>query len=210
MRILLILAGLLLPLVAVPQEIYRWVDKDGIVHYSDQPGSPDAELVSVSAPNAYESDSSGDSDTAAPSYEGPDDDADAPVYDSLAIVSPTPDQVFFGSDATVNVVAQLGGELQPDHALMFFVNGSLRTAEDGLGLTLAGLPRGSHFLRAVVFDSNREAVISSQQVTFHVRQASIQNPQTPVPARPQRPRPTPLPTPAPPPRPAPTRAPTNN
>ena len=193
MRILLILAGLLLPLVTTAQEIYRWVDKDGIVHYADQPGSPDAVLVTVAAPNAYQSDSSGAAN--APAYEN---DADnSPLYDSLRIVQPTPDQVFFGSDATVNVVAQLGGELQPDHALMFYVNGSLRTAEDGSGLTLTGLPRGSHFLRAVVFDSKREAIISSQQVTFHVRQASIQNPQTPVPARPQVPRPTPAPAPAP-------------
>ncbi len=200
MRILLILAGLMLPLVATPQEIYRWVDKDGIVHYADQPGSPDAVLVTVVAPNAYESDSPGN---AAPSYNPPDDGSDSPMYESLRIVQPTPDQVFFGSDATVSVVAELGGELQPDHAIMFFVNGNLRTAEDGYGLTLTGLPRGSHFLRAVVYDSNRQAVISSQQVTFHVRQASTQNPQTPVPARPQVPRPTPAPTPAPAPAPTP-------
>ena len=32
MRILLILAGLALALAAASQEIYRWVDKDGIVH----------------------------------------------------------------------------------------------------------------------------------------------------------------------------------
>ena len=194
MRILLILAGLMLPLVAAAQEIYRWVDKDGVVHYSDQPGSPDAVLVTVVAPNAYEGDSAG---APAPTYDAPDDGAESPMYESLRIVQPAPDQAFFGTDATVNVVAELGGELQPDHALMFYVNGTLRTAEDGSGITLTGLPRGSHFLRAVVFDSNRNAVISSQQVTFHVRQASIQNPQTPVPARPQLPRPTPAPAPAP-------------
>lgn len=203
MRIFLILAGLLLPLVAAPQEIYRWVDKDGIVHYSDQPGAPDAVLVTVVAPNAYEADPG--NANAQPSYQGPDDSADSPMYDSLRIVQPTPDQVFFNSDATVNVVAELGGELQPEHALMFYVNGSLRTAEDGFGLTLTGLPRGSHFLRAVVFDSNRQALISSPQVTFHVRQASTQNPQTRVPVRPQAPRPTPTPVPAP--RPAPTPTP---
>ena len=54
MRIALILAGLAVTLVAQSQEIYRWVDKNGVVHYSDQPDSPNAELISVIEPNAYE------------------------------------------------------------------------------------------------------------------------------------------------------------
>ena len=54
MRILLILAGLALSLAAASQEIYRWVDKNGVVHYSDQPGSPNAVLIDVIEPNAYE------------------------------------------------------------------------------------------------------------------------------------------------------------
>ena len=45
MRTVLLIAGLLVSLVAWPQEIYRWVDKDGLVHYADQPGAPDAVLV---------------------------------------------------------------------------------------------------------------------------------------------------------------------
>ena len=54
MRILLILAGLTLSLAAASQEIWRWVDKNGIVHYSDQPDSPNAELISVIESNTYE------------------------------------------------------------------------------------------------------------------------------------------------------------
>ena len=54
MRIFLVLAGLALSLAAASQEIYRWVDKNGVVHYSDQPGSPNAELIDVIEPNAYE------------------------------------------------------------------------------------------------------------------------------------------------------------
>ena len=206
MRILLILAALLLPLAAAPQEIYRWVDKDGIVHYSDQPGSPDAQLVTVVAPNAYES--SGDADSASSSYQPPTDEGeDSPLYGSIQIAQPSPDQVFFGSNATVNVVTQLDGELQPDHTILMYVDGNLRYTDSGT-LTLSGLPRGSHFVRAAVFDNmTKQVVISSPQVTFHVRQASTQNPQTPVPARPQVPRPNPgpvTPVPAPSPAPAPS------
>jgi hypothetical protein len=197
MRIFLILAGLMLPLVAAPQEIYRWVDKDGIVHYSDQPGSADAKLVTVIQPSTYESEDSGAVDSSgSPAYEPQETN-----YDSLAIVLPTPDQVFFGTDVTVEVVAELSGPLQSDHSVAFFVDGS-RVPAAGLSVTLTGLPRGSHFVRATVLGSNGEPLISSQQIPFHLRQASIQNPQTPVPGRPQLPRPpTPAPTPAPAPNP---------
>jgi hypothetical protein len=191
MRILLLLAGLTLSLAALPQEIYRWVDKDGIVHYSDQPGVPGAERVILVDPNSYEQEPS-DLGPYAAAEGGEEEEPEESPYTSLAIVQPTPDQVFFGADAVVTVAADLGGTLRSDHTLVFFVNGNRRTADGGLGLQLTGLERGTHFLRASVLDQNGNPVITSQQITFHVRQPSINTPQSP-----QRPRP-----PAPAPRPA--------
>lgn len=191
MRAFLILAGLALPLAAAPQEIYRWVDKNGIVHYSDQPDSPDAKLIDVIEPNAYEWE--------APVTGAPDDTGragDEPAvaaYDSLSIVSPTPDQTFFGADATVNAALELDGTLRPDHSVVFFLNGNRRSA-DGLGMQLSNLARGTYFLRASILDQNGNPVVSSQQITFHVRQPSIHSPQSP-----QAPRPRTQPAPAAPP-----------
>lgn len=194
MRILLILAGLALSLAAASQEIYRWVDKNGIVHYSDQPGSPNAELITVIEPNAYEGEAA-TPDSASGSSDSDEDEASSiSPYESLSIVQPTPDEVFFGSDATVSVQADLQGTLRPDHSVVFFVNGNRRPAA-GLGIELSGLARGTYFLRASILDRHGAAVVTSQQTTFHVRQASTKNPQTPVPPRP-RPRPTPKPAPA--------------
>jgi len=190
MRIFLILAGLTLSLAAQSQEIYRWVDKDGQVHYSDQPGAPNAELVILADPNAYESEPTF-GDSAAPSGGEPEETEGVSPYDSLAIVQPTPDQVFFGADATVVVAAELGGTLRPDHTVVFFVNGNRRPASSGLGLELQNLERGTHFLRAAVLDQNGEPVITSQQITFHIRQASINSPQSPQARPPPRPRPAP-------------------
>lgn len=190
MRILLILAGLTLSLAAEPQEIYRWVDKDGQVHYADQPGAANAQRVILADPNAYESEPSfGDN---APSGSEPEEPDAASPYTSLTIVQPTPEQVFFGAEATVVVAAELGGTLRPDHTVVFFVNGNRRPAGSGLGLELPNLERGSHFLRAAVLDQNGEPVITSQQITFHVRQPSVNSPQSPQ----ARPRPQPRPAPA--------------
>ncbi len=205
MRILLILAGLALSLAAASQEIYRWVDKDGIVHFSDQPGAPNAELITVIEPNSFDSETAGTAANASASEpEDEEEDAGASPYESLAIVSPGQDEVFFGSDATVTIAAELDGTLQPDHSVAFFVNGNRRPAS-GLSLELANLERGTHFVRASILDQNGKPVISSQQTSFHVRQNSIQNPRNPQnrppTGSPPRPRPTPLPAPARPPSP---------
>jgi hypothetical protein len=193
MRIFLILAGLALSLAAQPQEIYRWIDKDGQVHYSDQPGAANAERVILADPNAYEAEPSlGDYAPTGSASEDSDGDEAAP-YESLAIVQPTPNQVFFGADATVVAAAELGGTLRYDHTVVFLVNGNRRPAGSALALELQNLDRGSHSLRAAVLDQNGDPVITSQQITFHIREPSINSPQSPQ----ARPKPTPKPTPKP-------------
>ena len=197
MRILLILAGLALSLAAASQEIYRWVDKDGVVHYSDQPDSPNAVLIDVIEPNAYEAQDAAAAAASSGRASAPDEDADASPYTSLSISSPSQDEVFFGADAVVNVSADLQGTLRPDDKLVFFLNGN-RTEADGLGTEYAGLARGSYVLRASVLDAADKPVITSPQVAFHVRQPSINSPQSPTaPPKPQPPKPVPKPKPTP-------------
>ena len=180
MRILLILAGLALSLAAASQEIYRWVDKDGVVHYADQPGSADAKLVTVIEPNAYEGESATPDGGASGSGNADQESepSDSP-YESLSIVRPTPDEVFFDSDAAVTVDADLQGTLRPDHSVVFFLNGNRREA-NGLGMQLSGLARGTYFLRVSILDQNGDPVITSQQTSFHVRQPSILAPKNPL------------------------------
>ena len=120
---------------------------------------------------------------------------DFPAYRGLAITSPTTDQVFFGADAAVTATAEVDGIMNPDHSVVFFLNGERREA-DGLDADFGVLPRGTYFLRASILDRAGKPVISSPQTTFHVRQPSINSPQSPQalpPPRPTRPRPTPNP-----------------
>jgi uncharacterized protein DUF4124 len=194
MRMLLVLAGLTVSLAAASQEIYRWVDKDGIVHYADQPGSSDAKLINVIEPSTYEApDTSSYSSTS-----GGDDSGSPPAnprYTGLTLVSPAAEETFFGADAVVTATAELEGEMPPDHSLVFFLNGERHPAE-GMSVQFAGLARGSYFLVASVLNQAGKPVISSPQITFHVRQPSILSPQSPQAPKPP-PKPTPKPTPKP-------------
>lgn len=193
MRVAAILAAML-SLAAAPQDIYRWVDKDGVVHYSDQPGSPDAELVELSDPTSYQPEAAPDeSSSSSRTPQMP-----AMQYDSLVITSPAADQTFFGGPVRVNVSAALGGPLQPEHQLVFYVDDIRRNPTSGQGLALENVSRGTHYVRASVIDADGAAVITSEQIAFHVQQRSTQNPQTrsqPTVARPRPATPPPRPPP---------------
>ncbi|MFZ2508365.1 MAG: DUF4124 domain-containing protein [Steroidobacteraceae bacterium] len=190
MRTALILAGVLWSLVAEPQEIYRWVDRNGVVHYADQPGAADAERVHIATSNRYEATPSelGDAASygAAPAV---------PAYDSLNITQPAPDEVFFGADTAIIAAAELGGTLQSDHTLAFFVDGNRVPSDGGASVELPNLDRGMHFLRAAVLDQNGAPLLSSPQLTFHVREPSVQNPQSPLIPPPPKNGPKPIPRP---------------
>jgi hypothetical protein len=197
MRTALIVAGLLVSLAAQPQDIYKWVDKDGIVHYSDQPGSPDAELIptpglgytppqDAEPPELYQSER----------RDGP---PAGPTYRSLRILSPSQDEVFYGGDVSVSVQLELDRDLRPGDSVVVFLDGQRVAQSTGLSTTLTDLTRGTHFLRAAVTDERGSAVITSPQVNFHLRQATIATPPS-GPAVSPRPRPPtvpPRPTPRP-------------
>jgi hypothetical protein len=191
----LVLAAVLLSPLAASQEIYRWVDKNGVVHYSDQPG-PGAERVTITGSYARQPE---ESEAPALYRSEPAEERAGPAYQSIAVTRPAMDEAFFGSDADVAVEIALGGELQPGHEVALFFDGR-RVGSDGLTATLSGVGRGTHFLRAAVLDASGTPLITSPQIIFHVRQASTANPPVGPNLRPPPPRPTP--------RPAPPKAPT--
>ena len=172
MRSLLIAAGLLLLPAAQAQEIYKWVDKDGVVHYSDQPGSPDAKPVHVSVPRSDDAGTVTPPDSGVPSQE--------PLgagYRGLVIASPATGENFYGgTDVVVPVSVRLDGELRPGHRVAVYVDGSPRADIAGLSGRVSGLPRGAHTIRAAVLNDAGRELIASATNTFYIQQQSVAKP----------------------------------
>lgn len=171
MRSTLLVTGLLLLLQAAhAQEIYRWVDKDGVVHYADQPGDPSAKPVTLSTLNVAEP------GTAAAPAPPPEERTPTWEYRSFTLDSPAPDEGFQGPDTPIPVTLSLDGELAPQHTIVLFLDGQRVAGFSGLSGDLNGVARGTHFLRAAVLDERGKAVITTAQITFNVRQASSASP----------------------------------
>jgi hypothetical protein len=191
MRSILVVAGLLLLPAAQAQDIYKWVDKDGVVHYSDQPGSPDAKQVHVSVPSASDSgDYQPPPEDASSSSSGPLDTG----YRGLMVVSPAQNANYFGTDVRVPVAVRLDGELRPDDSVTVYLDGAPAPGVTGMSGDVTGLSRGSHTIRAAVRDLGGREVISSGTVTFYVQQTSTAKPPVGPALRPP-PKPAPRPVP---------------
>jgi len=157
----------------VAATVYKWVDANGVTHYSDQP-NPGAEKVKVESAQSYQANATTPSaprDVVLPSS------SSGPAYSSCSISSPSNDQVFTNV-TTVSGSLLLQPGLQAGHRVAVSLDGK---RVDGISssssaFTLSPVYRGSHTLNLIVEDANGGVVCSSPAVTFHVRQPSVQAP----------------------------------
>jgi len=155
--------------------VYRWVDANGVVHYSDQP-QPGAAKVQVAPPQTYQA-------PPLPASGGTDQSSSdsAPVASSCYLLAPMQDQVYMNT-STVNGRVQLSVPLNPGDRLSVVLDGTQReVGGDGSGgFTVLGVERGTHTLAALVQTQDGQQRCQTQTVTFHVRQPSLQSPTSPV------------------------------
>ena len=86
--------------IALAATVYRWVDEDGVVHYSDQPHA-NAEKVQVHAAQTYKPSAL---DTQAPGGGGASSAAASAPYRGCAIMQPQDGQAFANVDSLTVVV----------------------------------------------------------------------------------------------------------
>jgi hypothetical protein len=160
---------------AVPAAVvYKWIDSDGVVHYSDQ-AVPGAEKIYTS--------SVGKSGTVVPLPGSPNQGAKkapgkAAEFTQFAITSPAAEQTFFG-DEVVGVNLALAPALSPTQTVTWHLNGKQLTdqAPDATSFVLPRLDRGSYAIAATVTDQATGESQSTPSVTFYVRQPSELSPQ---------------------------------
>ncbi len=169
--------GLLTAFTVQAAVIYKWVDADGVVHYSDQ-SSPGAEKIvtAVSAGSA----ASGGARNATPSGLPQRVAQSGLNYSEFAITSPSPEQTFFGDDV-VAVHLNLNPSLRPNQSVTWHLNGKeLDSPPNAVSFALPRLDRGTYVLAATITDQQTSESQTSNSVTFFVRQPSSLSPQSPL------------------------------
>jgi hypothetical protein len=173
---------LLILLLFVPlagsAEIYRWVDKDGQLHFSDQkpPNLSTVEEVTISNPNVVSP--PGSSASGSVGSKTPNRAATAatapPRYKNLVLVSPGNDEAIRANSGQVSVNCSLEPALgtKAGHQITVVIDGRRITGLTSCGTTLRQLDRGTHTIHVEVVDSLGKLLISSPKHTFHILRTS--------------------------------------
>ncbi len=145
-------------------ELYKWVDKDGVVHFSDKPAAG-AEKIKVK-----------DVDTIpAEKVQTPAAGPKAPEsrHYEITFISPKADESIRENTGNVNVSVQLNPPLNPGDTIQFLMDGQPQGEPGGsTELSLTNVDRGTHTVQATVQDQNGRP-LGSASTTFTLQRFSI-------------------------------------
>ncbi|HDP88782.1 MAG TPA: DUF4124 domain-containing protein, partial [Thioalkalivibrio sp.] len=163
-----LLALLLLTFTAtLHAEVYRWVDEEGNVQFSDKPPPGDQPREVIDLPSAPVTQTYKPSPTP-PASDEERQPTEAPVaYRWFTIASPADDEPVRENAGNVTVSVDITPALQPGHRLRLYLdgilldNGGTRTT-----VNLTNVSRGTHQIRAEIVDTDGK-VLRRTSSTFH-------------------------------------------
>lgn len=169
-RSILFVLCLLAATVGSAQEAYRWVDEDGVVHYSDRPRDG-AEQIELPTPNVAAT-RQVTRPAAAPSDEEPAEEAAVVRYESIEILSPVAEDTLWNIEGVLSVSVALSPALQPGHQVRAYHNGQM-TPVSGTSFQLQEVWRGVHNIQVEVVDDTGKLMIRSKPNRFYVQQNTV-------------------------------------
>ena len=175
------LLALLLFLVAgsAIAAVYKHVDENGTIRYTDQPPSKNAKPLDLPPVQTIGSDAvASEADTSKEEEESPGATPARAGYTRVELTSPSADQVFNNANPQVLASITIEPDLQPGDRVIFLVDGLPFAAPAGQTSTeLSGLERGSHSVQAVVVNASNAIQAETDAASFHLHQPSSAKPE---------------------------------
>lgn len=157
---------------AVMAQAYRWVDANGVVHYSDRPVEG-AEQILLPQSNQQRRPTPAPrtrpTQQAAPAEPAQQEDVG---YESLTIASPAAEETLWNIEGVLNVSLNIQPGLRQGHRVRVYFDGTPQMVT-GANFQLTEVWRGVHNLQAEVVDANGALMIRSQPSRFYVQQNAI-------------------------------------
>ena len=166
-------AGLLLVGIAptLQAAIYKTVDKEGNVVYTDVPPKQSSAAMDVDRGNTYIAAEAAADDAAQfeALAETGDQQQAATSYSELSITAPNHDQAVRenAGNLAVTVASLPALDAALGHQVQILLDGQ-KAATGGARVSLTNIDRGTHSLTAQIIDTSGEVLISSAPVTFHM------------------------------------------
>ncbi len=164
---------MLVPLAAAA-EVYKWVDDQGNVVYSDQP-RPGAETVELPEVSTYKS------VPVEPVERAPAEAAAEPTY-QVQVLQPEPEATIRDNRGMMDVRVATEPPLRPErgHRLAIQLDDQAVQHTTSLESQFIDVDRGAHTLKVWVVDEEDQPISDRQAVTFFMHQASRLHPTSPL------------------------------
>jgi len=162
MRSLLILV-MLLAQVAVA-DVYKTVDKDGNIKYTDKPSTEKAEKLELREINTVPGAQPLPQSNSVDSYES----QPAALNYQIAIMSPRSDVTIPVGQRDLAIAITLNPVLQQGHLLVYFMNGELLEETTMNNIIVKDVPRGTHTLVVEAIDADGRSLGTSPPVIVNV------------------------------------------
>jgi hypothetical protein len=164
---LLIFALLFASTSAQADKVYKWVDAQGNVLYTDQPrkGAQEIKIAKQPPSSAVASKASVNEDTFR--------------YSAVTLAEPTNEGTIRDNEGNVRVSVNVVPPLRYDRGdqIRLRLDGSaLNVDPNSSEVVLTGLDQGAHTLQATVTDRAGRVLISSDPVEFYLKHWSLDNP----------------------------------
>ena len=166
------------------ETVYKSVDKNGNIIFTDQPveGAEKIEIreaQSVEIPEARSI-----------KLSPPDSVIEKKEYNDISIISPLHDSTIHDNNGSVSIDAELSPDLFTGDKIVFYLDGMQVAEGESLQHVLNNIDRGSHTINVAVVNSENREIKRSDDVVFHLRRASkLFNQKPPVEKKPQTPPP---------------------
>lgn len=196
----LLALALLLPPAADAAPVYRQVDAQGNVSYSDQPPAGDAAEMALPEINRYSGGAAGSPAPAASPAAGPGGIPPPPdgvpppdglppgpgaatakppaavalppiEYQSLVISGVTDDAVLINPESGVSLNVDASPSLRADHRIVIRHNGA--EAGNGGFYQSPRLDRGTHTFSAAIVDAEGNVLLQASDVSIHVQRPAL-------------------------------------
>ena len=169
---------LLTPLTGFGQPVYRTVDADGNVTFTDAPPADTGERERIEIPPINTT-----PPPAVPERVVPTSPEANAIEFSVAITSPADESTIAMGPGNFSLSAAVKAELLEEYTLQLFMNGETwGEAQTGSRWNLINVPRGEHDFTVNLLDTDGKAVATSTSVRVYVLRPSINRPNRARPA----------------------------
>jgi len=155
----------------VMAQAYRWVDEDGVVHFSDRPVEG-AERIFLPEQNRGTR-----RVFAPPPPPAQDDDAEQSqpevfAYEIIEVVAPAPEETLWNIESVLNVSLRVVPALRQGDQVRVYFDGEARMV-NGTNFQIEEVYRGVHNIQVEIVDSTGKLMVRSLPNRFYVQQNSI-------------------------------------